>query len=207
MLSRWGSDEKCDKIVLNSQTHLSLIARLADKSDGLAWSEFWVRYGDLVRGFCLRRGVQPADIDDIAQDVMLSLTKAMPGFQYDPAKGLFRSYLKTAVIHAIHRKFGQKRPTEGLSAAEVDPARREESDEPHWESEWRRYHYRRAMMMLEAEFSERDRDIFHRYATLGEPVGTVAADFSLSEAAIYQIKTRVLRRLAETIRVQVAEEG
>ncbi|MDI1289118.1 MAG: sigma-70 family RNA polymerase sigma factor [bacterium] len=186
---------------------MSLIARLSEEADGVAWAEFWIRYGDLIRGFCIRRGLQAADIDDIAQDVMLSLTKAMPGFQYDPAKGLFRSYLKTVVIHAIGRKFGQKRLPVRLQATETEPVPDGPDDEPHWEAEWRRYHYRRAMMTLENEFTDRDRDIFHRYATLGQPVAAVAADFSLSEAAIYQIKTRFLRRLTETIRTQVADEG
>ncbi len=191
---------------LNSQTHLSLLARLSDGSDGLAWSEFWIRYGDLIRGFCIRRGLQAADVEDVGQEVMFSLTKAMPGFRYDSARGLFRSYLKTAVVRAIGRKFGQSHPAASLSAAEASPVDGAQ-DETQWELEWRRYHYRRAMGTLESEFSDRDREVFHRYATLGRPVGEVAADFGLTDAAVYQIKTRVFRRLSETIRVQVAEEG
>jgi len=192
---------------MNSHTHLSLLVRLSDESDGLAWSEFWIRYGDLIRGFCLRRGLQAADIEDVAQDVMFSLTKAMPGFRYDPAKGLFRSYLKTAVVRAISRRFGQNARQASLGAAGSSSVASEEDHDTQWEMEWRRYHYRRAMGTLESEFSDRDREVFHRYATLGQPLQEVAADFSLSDATIYQIKSRVFRRLSETIRNQVAEEG
>ncbi|UCD76032.1 MAG: hypothetical protein JSV91_03740 [Phycisphaerales bacterium] len=52
-------------------------------------------------GFARRRGLQPADCEEVTQGVSLSLSKAMPDFQYDAGKGKFRPYLKTATLHAI----------------------------------------------------------------------------------------------------------
>ena len=60
-------------------THTTLLARLAKGDDSSAWQEFNDRYGQLIRGFARRRGLQPADCDDVAQEVLLGLSKAMPG--------------------------------------------------------------------------------------------------------------------------------
>jgi hypothetical protein len=43
-------------------THASLIARLADRADEAAWREFGERYGSLLRGFALRRGLSGPEV-------------------------------------------------------------------------------------------------------------------------------------------------
>ncbi len=199
-------------MITQTGTHASLLARLGqslNSGSDAAWSEFVDRYGELIRGFCRNRGVVGPDCDDIVQDVLLSLAKAMPGFKYDPAKGKFRSYLKTVTLHAIFRKSGQKGSAQALS--EVDAlthaAASDEAVDATWEQEWRRYHLRRAMQTIDAEFSSRDRAAFTRYAVAGEDGAVVAKDLGISMDALYQIKTRVTRRLAQVIEQQVQDEG
>lgn len=108
-------------------TRPSLLARVSGDTDPHAWREFCDRYGDLIRSFALRRGLQGAYADDVLQDVLVALTKSMPGFQYDPAKGKFRSYLKTMVVRSVFRRTFQKRadiPLEVVeSAAPTTPTR------------------------------------------------------------------------------------
>ncbi len=53
--------------------------------------------------------MQPADCDDLVQDVLLALSKAMQNFEYDPQKGKFRAYLKTVTLHSISRILRQRR--------------------------------------------------------------------------------------------------
>jgi RNA polymerase sigma-70 factor (ECF subfamily) len=192
-----------------TQTHSTLIARLADGADADAWREFCDRYGELIRGFCVRRGLQAADVDDVRQDVLLSLSKAMPGFEYDPSKGLFRSYLKTIVVRAIFRRIRQNPSVYPLSVPEEPVTTRggDDGDEPLWEEEWRQYHYRRAMRTIEAEFGEKDRRAFDLYAVAGREVHAVAGELSMSVDAVYQAKSRIVRRLVSIIGAQVMEEG
>lgn len=199
-------------MITQTGTHASLLAKLGanpDTGTDAAWREFVDRYGDLIRGFCRSRGVLRADGDDIVQDVLLSLTKAMPNFRYDPAKGKFRSYLKTVTLHAIFRKSGQKSP--GGTLQDVDSlthaASVDDLTDATWEREWRRYHLRRAMQVIDAEFSSRDRSVFTRYAVGGEDGALVARESGISIDALYQIKTRITRRLAEVIGQQVQDEG
>ncbi len=185
-------------------THTTLLARLADGSDPAAWSEFHSRYGDLIRGFCQRRGLQPADAEDVRQEVLLALSKAMPGFRYDPAKGLFRSYLKTVVVHAISRRFSQKPTASPLSRVPEPGA---SGEEEHWEAEWRAYHFQRAMRAVSSEFSESDLSAFDLYAVQGRDAKDAALAVGISVDAVYQAKSRILRRLSAIIDQQIGEEG
>jgi len=187
-------------------THTTLLARLGDNADPGAWSEFVARYGDLIQGFCLKRGLQAADIDDVRQDVLLSLTKAMPGFTYDPAKGLFRSYLKTVVMNAITRRMCQNSGAAALSQVSEPGVPGDATDE-QWEDEWRRYHLRLAMKQIETEFGAGDRTAFTMYALEGRDAKETAAALGMSVDAVYQAKSRIVRRLGEVIERQVAEEG
>ncbi len=189
-------------------THISLLARLSEGADRGAWAEFFDRYSELIRGFARRQNLQPAECDDVLQDVMVSLTQSMPGFRYDPAKGKFRSYLKTVVLHAIYRRACQKPSAEALGhAGGQSPGLSDESAEDEWESEWRQYHLRSAMKCVAAEFNPSDRRAFELYALAGDDAAATADSLGLSVDQVYQAKSRILRRLGELIDQQVREEG
>lgn len=131
----------------------------------------------------------------------------MPGFVYDPSKGLFRSYLKTVVMNAISRRFRQNPSGPGLSAVGEPEARATDEDDAHWEQEWRQYHLRTAMRIVATEFGDKDMGAFEQYALQGREAGAVAAELGLSVESVYQAKSRILRRLSKVIEAQVAEEG
>lgn len=200
-----------------TQTHATLLARLGQQGDtaqrGRAWGEFVDRYGELIRGFCKRHGLQASDTDDVLQDVLLSLSKAMPGFAYDPKVGKFRSYLKTVVLHAIYRKLCQARggavlgDVDSMAHSQALTASGDPATDSQWEQEWRQHHLRQAMRVIDAEFSARDRAIFERYAIGGESAEAVTRDMGVSIEALYQIKSRITRRLSQVIEMQVLEEG
>lgn len=190
-------------------THASLLLRLANPGDGAAWTDFVDRYGELIRRFSRQRGLQASDADDVTQDVLVSLTKAMPGFRYDPEKGRFRSYLKTVVVRAIARRSCQKDPATPLERVEeLTRAGLEDSSvEAAWEAEWRRYHVRTAMGTIEKEFNAHDVEAFRRYALAQQDAASVADALNLSVDQVYQAKSRITRRLSALIEAQVSEEG
>lgn len=197
-------------MIAATTTHATLLARLADGENATAWSEFCDRYGDLIRGFARRRGLQPADCDDVHQDVLLRLSKTLPGFRYDTQRGKFRSYLKTIVLHAIFDRSSQNRDLSAVDLVGVDSLAANAADardEELWEQEWRRYHVRCAMRVIAVEFSQRDAQAFQRYALDGADARQVAEELAMSIDQVYQAKSLILRRLTALIADQVAEEG
>lgn len=190
-------------------THTTLLSRLSAGIDPFAWRDFNARYGDLIRGFSMRYGLQAADCDDIVQEVLLSLSKTMGTFVYDSSKGRFRSYLKTMTLRTIFRNLRQKRSQ--LSLEENDNAIKnalaDEMTEALWEEEWRQYHIRCAMTRIENVFSEKDRMAFSCYALKGMGVQETAESLGISVDQVYQAKSRILRRLRAVIEEQIREEG
>ncbi|MCG8408192.1 MAG: sigma-70 family RNA polymerase sigma factor [Phycisphaerales bacterium] len=194
---------------MQTTTHTSLLARLAEEQDDGAWADFCTRYGDLIRGFARRQGLQPVDCDDVLQNVLVKLTRSMPAFRYDPSKGKFRSYLKTVVLRCIFDISFQnrgERPVEDIEQ-QVRAASRDETVESAWEIEWRRHHLRQAMTVIETEFNTRDVAAFRSYAINGEDVHTAAATLSMSDDQVYKAKSRILKRICELVDQQVREEG
>lgn len=83
-------------------TRVTLLHRLhQDPNDQLSWAEFVRVYGPAIRGWLAHWGLQEADAQDVAQNVLLRLTAKLPQFKYDPNKS-FRAWLKTLTHHAWH---------------------------------------------------------------------------------------------------------
>jgi RNA polymerase sigma-70 factor (ECF subfamily) len=177
-------------------THTTLLSRLSDGVDPTAWKEFHDRYNDLLRGFAYRYGLQQADCDDIVQEVLLALSKSMPGFEYDPGRGKFRSYLKTLTIRTVFQILRQKRTQKTLEDVDsaIEHAMADPDTESMWEEEWR-------------QFNEKDRMAFSLYAVKNRPAQETADTLGLSTDQVYQAKSRILRRLGEMIEEQIRDEG
>lgn len=184
-------------------THESLLERLAGAEDQEAWLVFCQRYGALIRDYGRRRGLQSSDCDDLLQDVLLSLTKSMPGFRYDPTKGRLRSYLKAVALRTLSRKAGQKPASTSLDAV-GDPIAEEDE---HWEAAWRQHHVRRALERLGKEFPERTLTAFSFYVLEGRAADETAELLGMSLDSVYQAKSRVLRRVSDLVADQVQDEG
>ncbi|MHC4100428.1 MAG: RNA polymerase sigma factor [Planctomycetota bacterium] len=190
-------------------THATLLGRLARRADQEAWREFHERYGELIRCFARRYGLQPADCDDVVQDVLVALTASMESFRYDPAKGRFRSYLKTLTVRAVFQRLRRGRPEVSVAEPDVLPAGTASDDnvEKQWEREWRHNHVRRAMRRVEAEFNEKDKIAFTHYAVNGMSARDTAAALGVSNDRVYQVKSRILKRLSGIIQEQIQDEG
>jgi RNA polymerase sigma factor (sigma-70 family) len=74
-------------------TQPSLLIRLGDKQDTVAWAQFVEVYAPLVYGFARKHGMQDADAADLTQEVMRAVAGAISRLEYDPRRGTFRSCL------------------------------------------------------------------------------------------------------------------
>lgn len=191
-------------------TQPALLIRLGDRDDRVAWHEFCHRYGELIRSFARHANLQPADCDDVLQDVLMGLTKSMPGFRYDKSKGKFRSYLKTIALHAIFaRARNRKREVDidEIKSSSQGLTLSNEAVERLWDLQWRQYHLRQAMRQIEAEFNEADRAAFNQYGINGLGAAETAESLGMTLEQVYQAKSRILRRLGHLIERQVHNEG
>lgn len=188
-------------------TPVSLLVRVRDAADREAWYEFDARYRDLILDHCRRHGLQTADAEDVRQLVMLSLSRTLRSFRYDPALGRFRDYLGRVVRHAVLRAL--RRPSSG---AQLDPdelsrlaADAGSAPEEDWEVDWMHHHLRLAMAKLEKTTEPASLQAFERVVA-GESIAVVAKSADKSVDAIQKIMQRVRDRLREQVARQIREE-
>ena len=167
-----------------------------------------------------KRGLQHWDAEDVRQQVMMSLSRSLRGFRYDPARGTFRSYLGRVVRNAVFNHLA--RPARANATLDVDAVAARAADESKpepglsndggfddldelWEREWMNHHYRLAMATLRKSFNQKSVQIFDQLLA-GEGMAEVAEAFDTTQQAVRKVKQRIRRRLQELIEEQIREE-
>ena len=74
-------------------TRQSLLSRLRDWNDQESWKVFFDTYWKLIYNAAIRAGLTDAEAQDVVQETVLAVSKHIPQFEYDPAKGSFKSWL------------------------------------------------------------------------------------------------------------------
>ena len=105
-------------------TQPSLLLRIRDSQDGLAWSQFVELYGPVIHSFSRKHGLQEADAADVTQDVLRLVARAVKDLDYDPRRGSFRGWLYTIVRNEVWKSLERKQPCErGMGGTERETAK------------------------------------------------------------------------------------
>src|SRR4051812_49192093 len=75
--------------------HSLLLRARAGEAD--AWEDLTGLYRPLIVGWLNRQGVPPDDLDDLSQDILLSVVKQLPSFEHSGRRGAFRCWLRVIV--------------------------------------------------------------------------------------------------------------
>ena len=80
------------------ETRQSLLLR-ARTGEEAAWKDLTDLYRPLILGWLNRQGVPAVDLEDLSQDILLSVVQHLPGFEHSGHRGAFRSWLRTIVCN------------------------------------------------------------------------------------------------------------
>jgi RNA polymerase sigma-70 factor (ECF subfamily) len=185
-------------------TRASLLLRLRNPHDAVAWREFLELYAPLVYGYARKQGLQDADAADLCQEVLRAVAGAIGRLDYDPGRGSFRNWLFTIVRRKLsnwrvarnHRPLGTGDPQTQVLLQQYPAAEVSETD---WESQWQRRTFDWACVQVRAEVKELTWQAFWRTAIDGQGCPQVARDLGLSIGAVYHARSRVLSRLREHV--------
>jgi RNA polymerase sigma-70 factor (ECF subfamily) len=183
------------------ETSHSLIDQLCGAADGASWQRLVDLYSPLLRGWIDRYGVQPADADDLIQDVLLVLLRELPSFRHNQQPGAFRCWLKGIVVNRL-RNFWRSRGRGGMETGGVEMmSRLDELEDDRselsriWQQEHDRHLAAKLLEMIEPRFTLSTRQAFRRLVLDGADADTVAAELGLTLNAVFTAKSRVLREL------------
>ena len=183
-----------------NETRQSLLLR-AQTGETNAWKDLTDLYRPLIIGWLNRQGVPAVDLEDLSQDVLLSVVKHLPAFEHSGHRGAFRSWLRTIVCSRTAdywRAAGARTPASGGSGATAALEQIADPDSDlnrQWDEEHDRYVLGCLLDLVGQEFEPTTVRAFRRLALDGASGAEVAAELGLSVAAVYVAKTRVLQRI------------
>ncbi|HEX2750125.1 MAG TPA: sigma-70 family RNA polymerase sigma factor [Verrucomicrobiales bacterium] len=180
-------------------TRASLMSRLQDWENQEGWREFFTGYWRLIYNFACRAGLGDADAQDVVQETMLAVSKAMPGFRYDRSKGRFRSWLMTVVRTRLANhweRLGRRQRLEAAAEERV-PDEKASDLEKCWEEEWTVRVVSGALERLRQRIQGRQFLFFDMVERQGIAMDKAAAATGFNVAHGYVIRHR-LRRMLRT---------
>jgi RNA polymerase sigma factor (sigma-70 family) len=186
-------------------TRPSLLIRLRDPGDEVAWDEFVAVYTPLIYRLARQRGLQDADAADLVQEVLRSVSLAISRWDPDPARGSFRGWLsriaRNLTVNFLTRQARQTRGTgdsdvRALLEAQTAP---NDPESALFEAEYRHQLLDWAAERVRGEFPDATWQAFWRAGVEGRPAREVAHTLGLTVGTIYQYKSRVMARLRREI--------
>ncbi len=201
-----------------STTSPTLLGRV-QQNDAQAWQTLINLYTDYIRTLLIRNHCRPGDLDDLTQDVLVTLARKIPDFRPHEHKGAFRGWLKSIirskVVDAYRRTSGSP-PAEGGTAARImlqeipDPTDSDldpPDDADPLEQSALKSLYQRAMTLVQAECDPRTWQIFYRVVVEHESAAEIGRELGISAASIRMAKSRILRRLREIVGEPLDEDS
>jgi RNA polymerase sigma-70 factor (ECF subfamily) len=177
-----------------------LLERVRDRTDAGAWSEFVAAYQPVLRAFVRRHGVFGDDILDVVQEILTRLVSTLARFEYDPARGRFRTWLWRIAGRAA-ANWHRKRASRIRAEAAWHRNRTMDTGAPDSMSEFDRAS---ALLCLDQVLAEvrgttapATWACFEGQFLRGRAAGEIATELGLSLNAVYVNACRVRARVRE----------
>jgi RNA polymerase sigma factor (sigma-70 family) len=180
-----------------SRTHASLLDDLRDPRNDQAWEEFDRRYRPMIRGWC--RHWFPRETEDRIQDVYCKLVDGLKGFEYDPAKGRFRGWLKTLTNRLMADLKRRKLFDVPDSEAVLDQAEAHVDLVDRLAAEYDLELLDKAKDIVRGRVTEPTWTVYIEVAERGRKAAEVARELGMTIGAVHQAKYHVITALGREI--------
>lgn len=186
------------------ETRPSLLVRLRNPADQNAWFEFAEIYRPVITRLALRKGLQAADAENVAQNVLTSIARVIEKHEHDPQRAKFRTWLNRIAQNAILNALTRIKPDRGSGNTEVQSIlnhveTNDGGDSDLLRLERRRELFRRASQIVVDEFQPETWQAFWKTAVEGESVAAVSDELGKKPGAIYAARCRIMRRIQEVV--------
>ena len=190
----------------NETTRSSVLRAVANTENEAAWQRLFDLYAGFVFSIARSKGLKEEDADDIVQIVFTDLARNLPTFQYDRAKGKFRSYL-AGLVHwrVTDRLKAGKRDMELMASFEEESKATAAGDAAFEEREWQAAAMEEALRRIKPDVRPEHYAAFVASTVEGQDTETVMRLYGLSRDNLYQIRKRLTAKLRETVEQVLAD--
>lgn len=188
-------------------TRNSLVLRIRDRGDSVAWREFDAIYRPILERFARMRGLSADAADDVVQQCMTTVSEHIIKFDYDPAKGRFKGWLRTIIQNVIHNEQRKRGEVQADTAALDRATGAEPAADTAFDQIWQREHLKYCLERVRAKIEDSTYRAFQAYALEERPVDDVCAELNMTQRQVRLIKWRVTQMLREQMRYLIGDEG
>jgi len=181
-------------------TRRSLISRLRNGQDNDSWRDFFQTYWKLIYGFAIRCGCSDAEAEEVVQETVISISRKMPEYRYDPAVCSFKGWLMHVtnwrVIDQLRKRRTGKEMPLSLDASAANLIEQMAGSAPSeletlWEQEWQKNLIDAAMERVKRKVNAEHYQIFYLLLVKGHSPRKVASMLKINVARVYLAKHRV----------------
>ena len=188
----------------NPETRASLLIRVRDPADQVAWHEFVEIYRPVILRLAQQKGMQAADADDVAQQILVSVARAVEKREHDPQRAKFRTWLNRVAHNAILNALTRGKPDRGSGGSVLLHALNDQETPTGPASDLLRLEHQRevfrwAARQVRQEFQQDTWEAFWQTAIEERSVEDVANELEKNSGAIYAARSRIIRRIQEKV--------
>jgi RNA polymerase sigma-70 factor (ECF subfamily) len=186
-----------------AETSASLLERLRDRSDSLAWNRLVDLYSPLICSWLRRHGLPSEDAEDLAQEVLGVVVREVSRFRHNGRAGAFRAWLRTIATNCLRQSLRKRRSEKAVHAPDITPMLDSLEDPSsdlsrRWDREHDEFVLHRLLDLIEPDFRPETWLAFRRQVLDGESAKAVAAELGLTINAVLIAKSRVLSHLRQS---------
>jgi RNA polymerase sigma factor (sigma-70 family) len=187
------------------ETRSSLLRRVRNPADADGWREFVALYEPLLLAYVRKKGLRGPDADDVVQEALARLVKALPDFDLERGRGRFRTWLWRVTCNALADRARRGRRQALAEQAWAEDAGTEppeawrSADDREPEADWLALHRRRVLEFAKAQVRSRSRArtwaCFEEHVLRGRSSAEVAAELGVTINVVDVNSSRILSRL------------
>ncbi len=197
--------------MVQPDTRPSLILRLSDPEDDLAWNEFLEIYQPMLMRLASRYGLQDADTREVVQETLVAVAQSIPRFQDKGTRGCFRGWLATITRNKLADYLATKsRHVSGSGDTDVhrwlDQQASPDSRASLWQWQRRQQIFAWAASKVRQQVADRTWQAFYRTCVCGQSAEQVASELDVRVGMVYVSCSRVMARLRKAVELWAGDE-
>ena len=188
-----------------AETRVSLLERLRDPQDEEAWHEFVQLYTPVIFRTARAAGVQTADAEEVVQQVLVSVVKALAERPHDRSRAKFRTWLGVVSKNATISLLRKTRPDRGSDDSAQHKSLQQVEDRAgneaiaKLEQDYKRQLFLSIASDVERQFAADTWQAFWLTTVEGQPIEEVATKLGKQAGSVYAARSRVMRKIREKV--------
>ena len=188
----------------DSNTSRTLIIRIKEQNDDLAWEQFTTTYTPFISSLIKQFGINKEDTDELTQDVLVKVWKALPNFLYERERCKFRAWLsricKNTALNFLNSKTNKQAQQTVSNTEDLLSLTSTNSPlEASVEKEWKLFIANQAWSSVRQQFSDLHLNIYS-FMMEGNTAADTAKKFDIKENTAFIYRKSVQEAMTHSIK-------